>query len=1072
MSEPTYTQFTERMYARLPEVMREADSLNGYALKRYISAIGDVEDQVERLVARFTYLSAQERLGLDALNDDHSYYALDWSYFQSAGSYNSAAITSQGPAAFLRTVDSYRVVPNTTIYAGAVFRTDVASPDSTYGLRVWYYDASMVFMATRDLGRNNGSVGPQWVAINATDLVPDGAYYIRLAPFAQNATDAPATVWVDDVYVRSRYEVTTTNNLVSSGHNFTMRAERDLIRQGDFDAAQDIDDLTEWDLGPSVDLAERSLSGVPDIQSYRYWLTLDSDVAEQPGYARQVITGIEPNSTYTISALMVRDANVPDDSTVRVTVTPNTGGPVVRTFAMSGFERNVPALLSFAWNSPEAVSTAIVSIEYVTAAMPARGLLVNDVSVVRYGAGVSQMGRTGDPVTLATSERAGEALLESGDPRSDSWIRYATGGGPDEPLGPGDPDPVAGTSFIEAQWHQTRPGNTYAFTGEVFVDDVDSYADLIIWYRTEGKGWGEMMLHRISTTALSMWSRFTRIITIPDSATEFRVNLDVYRAGEDKTFRLRNLSLTPSTSRSWYTAGSRPFAFSALATRSLSFLTAGDLLHYTADVMVTGAPGAGRYGVRIIAGESQVIHETTVDTTARNEITRLTGAFQVPESLMELRAVFYVADPTPVHQAAYFLSDLQIVHSTQQIVEDPQNLIRNGGFESITPLEGWTLLAEREQVTRNLVVNARPTTNLVGWTTMAGSIIQLDGVPVAQSIANGTSTPYVFSDRAVSSFEAGETVTLRGTVEVIGSSTGPYGTLTARVRANIRSTNEYLPAGEVRIPIGERREVAIVLTLPKDVGAGDLTLSIITSGIAEAETKLRMWNVSITKGDTADVPFFDKDTPDTALATYTWDSATQAHVERRLDYVQPVGFPMSVGTGAGYNVEDVPDRPEGVPLGATSDLVDPRTANTEWLPWLSQFAGHNINHFSTLEDARQAFSDTESNFAAGTIGAIQNAVAAVLTGSKSVRVFPMTSDPAHRGEGTQWDVAIVTRTSESPDISVMAEAVAKRNAKPAGVVFHFHKHQSTWDAVELDNPTWDVWDRKTWIQIEESGLGS
>lgn len=888
MSEPIYTQFTERMYARLPEVMREADSLNGYALKRYISAIGDVEDQVERLIARFTYLSAQDRLGLDSLSDDHSYYGLGWGYFQSTGSYNSAAITSQGPTAFLRTVDAYRVVPNTIVYAGAVFRTDVASPDSSYGLRAWYYDASMVCLATRDLGRNNGSAGPQWVAINATDMVPGGAYYVRLAPFAQNATDAPATVWVDDVYVRSRYEVTTTNNLVSSGHNFTMRAERDLIQQGDFDAASDITDLTKWSLGPSVGLVERSLSGVPDIQSYRYWLALDSDVAEQPGYARQVIAGIEPNTTYTISSLMVRDANVPDDAAVRMTVTPDTGGPVIRTFPVSDFERNAPALLSFAWNSPETVSTAIVNIEYVTAPMPARGLLINDVSVVRYGAGISQMGRAGDPVTLATSERAGEALLTSGDLRSDSWIRYATGGGPDEPLESGAPDPVAGTSFIEAQWHQTRPGNAYAFTGEVFVDDVDSYADLIIWYRTEGKGWGEMMLHRISTTALSMWSRFTRIITIPDSATEFRVNLDVYRAGETKTFSLRNLSLTPSTSRSWYTAGSRPFAFNALATRSLNFLTAGDLLHYTADVMVTGAPGTGRYGVRIIAGESQVVHETTVATTARNEITRLTGAFQVPESHVELRAVFYVADPTPVHQAAYFLSDLQIVHSTQQIVEDPQNLIRNGGFEYDIPLEGWILLQQYE-----------------------------DG-----------------------------------------------------------------------------------------------------------------------------------------------------------GYRPPATAPMYVGTGPGYNVEDVPDRPEGVPLGATSDLVDPRTANTEWLPWLSQFAGHSINHFATLEDARQAFSDTETNFAAGTIGAIQNAVAAVLTGSKTVRVFPMTSDPAHRGEGTQWDVSIVTRTSESPDISMMEEAVARRNAKPAGVVFHFHKHQSTWDAVELDNPTWDVWDRKTWTQIEESGLGS
>ena len=70
MSEPKYSPFTERMYSRLPDVMREADSLNGYALKRYLSAIGDVEDQVERLIARLTYLSLQDRLSLESLADD------------------------------------------------------------------------------------------------------------------------------------------------------------------------------------------------------------------------------------------------------------------------------------------------------------------------------------------------------------------------------------------------------------------------------------------------------------------------------------------------------------------------------------------------------------------------------------------------------------------------------------------------------------------------------------------------------------------------------------------------------------------------------------------------------------------------------------------------------------------------------------------------------------------------------------------------------------------------------------------------------------------------------------------
>lgn len=1253
MSEPNYTQFTERMYARLPEVMREADTLNDYALKRYISAIGDVEDQVERLIARFTYLSAQDRLGLDRLTDDHSYYDLDWKEFQSTGSYNSAAITTQGVPAYLRTVDAYRIVPSTTIYAGAIFRTDVASADVTYGLRAWYYDASMTLIQTRDLGRNNGSVGPQWVVINATDLTPEGAYYLRLSPFATNSTSAPATVWVDDVYVRSQYEVTTTNNLVSSGHNFTMRAERDLVQVGDFDSVAELEaaadaaeaqaeilyadapnvltnsgfeedlfnwsvsnfggagvstlrsytgtksfndavganqvihrvnyptspgriwelsawfyidgtpagagqggarlsydvngdnawiaapsvnvdktiigqwqkvvqrftvpevlsprlrariafasmavpvfidevrlvDVTEavameaqaasmraqaalpmWDRGPGTALVEKSLSGVPDIQAYRTWLALDSTIAEQPGYARQVLTGVEPNATYTVAFLMLSDANAASDASVRVTITPNTGGPVVWSFSVADYERNVPNLLTFTWNSPESVTTAIVNIEHVTTALPAQGLFINDVSVVRYDASVTQMGRIGDPATGTTSERSDTALLTTADHRSGGWIRYATGGDPEDPLGAGDPDLPSGTSFVEPRWHQTRPGNTYVFGGDAFSNDTTAYADLIIWYRTEGKGWGEKLLHRITAAALSTWSHFERVITIPSEATEFRVNLDIYRANASRTFDLRNLSLTPTSNRSWYTAGARPFTFNALATRSLNFLSKGDLLHYTADVMATGTPGYGRFGVRIIAGESQVIHESTVSTSNVDSLTRVTGAFQVPASLMELRAVFYVSDPTPKHQAAYFLSDLQVVHSTQQVAEDPQNLIRNGGFELDRPLDGWILLAEREQVRRNMVTNpiGPAATDIVGWRYAggdSGTFVTVDGAP-ALRYNNGVDDTGLYTDSTV-------------------NFSPPVGTV-IRAQMEVRAL---VPLTNARIVVSSYYGASTTsqgrtdITLTPEMGWQTLTAESVVTAMPEGGfSRVIFWPTGnypvggpfylrrmIVEYDTTGA-YFDKDTPSTALATYSWDSAASAHVENLRTYTLPMSIPMSVGTGPGYNREDVPDRPEDVPLGATSDLVDPRTANTEWLPWLSQFAGHNINHFATLEDARAAFSDTTSNFAAGTIGAIQNAVATVLTGSKTVRVFPMTTDLTDRGGATQWDISIVTRTSESPDISVMEEAVIKRNAKPAGVVFHFHKHQSTWDAVELANPTWNVWDTRTWTGIEEAGL--
>lgn len=1072
MSEPIYTQSTERMYSRLPEVIREADSIHGYTMKHYLSAIGDVEDQVERLIARFTYLTKQERLTLDALNDDYNYYGLDWRYFQSTDSKNSAVITSKEASAFLRTLDAYRVVPNTTIYAGAVFRTDNADPGNTYGLRLWYYNASMELLDFRNVGGNSGSIGPQWVAINSADQVLEEAYYVRVSPFVKNTSGVSSRVWVDDVYVRSHYEVTTTNNLVSSGHNFVLRSERDLIQQGDFDDAWSLEDLSEWDLGPDVDLVGKSLSGVPEIQAYRYWLTLDSTNLEQPGYLRQVAQRVEANSTYTISMLMIREATVPTSASVRVTITPDTGGPTVKTTAMADYEVNRPSLLTFTWNSPESVSTAIVSIEYITDTMPAQGLLINDVSMVLYNPSVSHLGRIGTPATESTTERAGESILSGPDVRGDAWIRYETGGYPEEPLAPSEEDPSAGASFLETQWHQTRPGNAYTFSGEIITDDPSAYADLVIWYRTDGKGWGETLVSRITTEALNSWVSFTRTIDIPGTATEFRVNLDVHRSSGSWRIDLRNLSLASTTDRNWYTAGSRPFAFNALATRSLNFLSGGDLLHYTANLLATGDPSHGRYGVRIYAGDNQIVHETVVSPGETDELIQITGAFQVPASLLELRAVFYVSDPTPKHQAAYFLSDLEIVHSSQTFVEDPQNVLRNGGFEYDNALEGWSLLAEREQVRRNMVPNpiGPSASSTDSWRTTPSdtlTLVQDEDRPALKIVEDGTSAGlYMDPDRYYTGIPEGATIRFSADVRVTAD--------TNRMRIGIFPYN------------GAAREGGGTGWVTQTAAEGwvrYMAEAVVTASPDGSHFRMLIWpaNGSFATGEgflVRDVlveidtngKFFDRYSESGALAQYTWDGTRQEHIEHRLAYSPPVSVPMSVSVGQGYNEEDVPDRPDDAPLGTTSDLVDPRTANTEWLPWLSQFAGHNINHFTSLEDARDAFATTESNFAAGTIGAIQSAVGTVLEGTKTVRVFPMTTRLDQIGQATQWDVSIVTRTSESPDISVMEDAVVKRNAKPAGVVFHFHKHQSTWDAVELANPTWDIFDTRDWIGIEEAGL--
>lgn len=53
MSEPTYEQTTETIYDRLPEVYRTYDKQNDYALKKFISAVGDQMGYVEGLLNRF-----------------------------------------------------------------------------------------------------------------------------------------------------------------------------------------------------------------------------------------------------------------------------------------------------------------------------------------------------------------------------------------------------------------------------------------------------------------------------------------------------------------------------------------------------------------------------------------------------------------------------------------------------------------------------------------------------------------------------------------------------------------------------------------------------------------------------------------------------------------------------------------------------------------------------------------------------------------------------------------------------------------------------------------------------------
>jgi hypothetical protein len=74
--------------------------------------------------------------------------------------------------------------------------------------------------------------------------------------------------------------------------------------------------------------------------------------------------------------------------------------------------------------------------------------------------------------------------------------------------------------------------------------------------------------------------------------------------------------------------------------------------------------------------------------------------------------------------------------------------------------------------------------------------------------------------------------------------------------------------------------------------------------------------------------------------------------------------------------------------------------------------------------------------------------------------FELAQIGVRRGAINTW----VPRTADP------IAAVIKAGAKPAGIKLWTKNAEATWDAIFAANPTWAVWDTKTWTQIEETGL--
>lgn len=157
----------------------------------------------------------------------------------------------------------------------------------------------------------------------------------------------------------------------------------------------------------------------------------------------------------------------------------------------------------------------------------------------------------------------------------------------------------------------------------------------------------------------------------------------------------------------------------------------------------------------------------------------------------------------------------------------------------------------------------------------------------------------------------------------------------------------------------------------------------------------------------------------------------------------------------------------GPDRGASSDLVDPARADAEWLVWLAQIPGVTLAENLPVPAQRDAIAGAVNGWAAGTPDSIKAAAGTALTGTRYVQVMPHSI--AARGDGGRWDILLVTRASETPDVDAVLAAVSAANAVPAGAILHHRAYTATWAAVEAAYPTWADRNGLTWAQLQEAG---
>jgi hypothetical protein len=160
---------------------------------------------------------------------------------------------------------------------------------------------------------------------------------------------------------------------------------------------------------------------------------------------------------------------------------------------------------------------------------------------------------------------------------------------------------------------------------------------------------------------------------------------------------------------------------------------------------------------------------------------------------------------------------------------------------------------------------------------------------------------------------------------------------------------------------------------------------------------------------------------------------------------------------------------EGGAPGDDSDLANPATADSAWLPWISMIRGLT-NKRAMDESKRRELLASDTNYKRGTKQSIINAVTPSLTGDRFCEVYDHTSDFAQIGAATVWDLLIVTKAVQTPGGVDPVQLVIDADCKPAGVTVRSAFVTSNWDAIEAVTTTWNIWDGYDWTGIETIGV--